>query len=332
MKEKAFKKISTKRGAILTTNLYMTGDYLLLERKSGFSGRYRRFFYDDIISIITYQTQSWKVKILVLIAISIAISLLFKPFLGDFTTGSFRFFVFFNLLVWLVIINELIQGPTSESIIRTATTTDKIVIDNRYKKAKKKLQGIIETIESIQGGVDPSSLDEGSQEFFGGLSSTANPSEFKDQKPYIPSSKYNLLYSLFLAALFIEVLISLLQTVFRGEIYLILGIASSIVIIFNILVLFKQRYLSLRKSLQALAWISMGVFIVQILTSLVQGVFFSIKYANLPTAEIIDKIYSYPLSYIIQMVYIFMIASVLITGVIISIRGQHTLYTKYSDK
>ncbi|MFH0925299.1 MAG: hypothetical protein V1872_06655 [bacterium] len=151
------KKLSKTNKFLGTTNLYSFDDHLLLEKNIGYTSEYRRFFYDDIISIITYKNPFWVIQIILLLIITgISLFLIFTnssssrivPVIISITVSPFWLFAFFHLFL----------GPTSKAQIRTTTSTEKIVLANRYKKSKKILQEIQHLIELQQGVVDPNTL------------------------------------------------------------------------------------------------------------------------------------------------------------------------------
>jgi hypothetical protein len=325
MGEKSIKKLGKISGLFHWTNLYALEDHLLIEKVVGYSAEYRRFFYDDIISILTYKHPNWKIKVLldcILAAITIFIIfqlLLFKsPFYFILIT------LFISSPFWHFLIFDLLFGPTSKGQIRTLTSTEDIVLAKRYRKSKKVLQKLQGLIEDCQGIVANESLYGRPLEYSSPLLSPTKIIRENKQKGAIPTSKYNTLYSFFLVLLFLEVIVSSFQFMFPGDISILLSSFSLMVIIVNIIVLFKQKRLYIRKPLQILSWISLIVFLSFIVVAFILGFFLAFDYLIMGKTHFIQ---TDPRFLTMKIIYLGLESLLVFFGIVISMKGHHSVYS-----
>jgi hypothetical protein len=304
-------------------------DHLLIEKVTGYSAEYRRFFYDDIISILTYKHPNWKIKVLLdFILAAIGIFIIFQLL----ALNSPIYFIFIALFItcpfWLFMIFDLLFGPTSKGQIRTLTSTEDITLAKRYRKSKKVLKTLQDLIEERQGVIDNESLYGRAIEYDSPLlSSPAKTTRDREQKGVIPTSKYNPLYSFFLVLLFFEVIISSFQFRFPGDISTLLSSFSVIVIIVNIIVLFKQKRQYIRKPLQILSWVSFIVFLSFIVISFILGFFVAFDYLIMGKTQNISFIHTDPRFLNLKIIYLGLEGLLVLFGIVISMKGHHSVYS-----
>jgi hypothetical protein len=329
MGKKSIKKLSRINGLLHWTNLYALEDHLLIEKVTGYSEEYRRFFYDDIISILTYKHPNWKIKVLLdflLAAFGIFIIFQLRPFNSPFYFILITLFISSPFLLFLVF--DLLLGPTSKGQIRTLTSTEDITLAKRYRKSKKVLQKLQDRIEERQGVIDNESLYGRPIEYDTPL--LYSPTKIirdSEQKVVIPTSKYNPLYSFFLVLLFFEVIVSSFQFRFPGDISTILSLFTVIVIIVNIIVLFKQKRQYIRKPLQILSWISLIVFLSFIVISFILGFYIAFDYLIIGKIQNISFIQTDPRFLTMKIIYLGMEGLLMFFGIVISMKGHHSVYS-----
>ena len=326
MKHKGYNKINKINGFFRWTNLYDLDDHFLIEKVSGYSAEYRRFFYDDIISIMTYIDPAWKISIflhIILAAISLfIIYTLHSPeniHLVVLTMSVFS-------PVWVLLLIDIIFGPTSKAQIRTVTSTENIILAKRYRKAKKILRKIQNIIEARQGAIDTDSLEEKPLQYQGSVFTNASATRVHEKTAQLPTYKYNPLYTLFLILLFSKVIISSFQMRIQGNIAVYLSSFSILFIIVNIIVLFKQSGLYIRKPLQILSWTSLIVFLSSILAAFFLIIFAIFDYGLMSEAQYISISYTDHRFMIMRMTYLIIEALLVIFGAIMSLKGHHSVY------
>ncbi len=274
---------------------------------------------------MTYKHPKWRIKALldcILAALGILIIFLFVSFNPPFYT--ILIILCCTSPLWLFLIFDIFFGPTSKGQIRTITSTEDIVLAKRYGKSKKVLQKLKDLIEECQGAVDNESLYGKTLEYSSPLLS---PTKIIPDREQIPTTKYNNLYSLFLALLFLEIIVSSIQFMFPGDISTLLGSFSVIVIIVNIIVLFKQKRLYIRKPLQILSWISFIVFLSFILVYFILGFFLIFEYGTMPETRYISITQTDPRFLTMNIIYLGLVTSLVFFGTVFSMKGHHSVYS-----
>jgi len=158
--EKEYKKLpGKKRNFLGFSTLWLGPDHLLLIDTSGYTERYKRFYYKDIQAITACRINSWKI---VNIVLAFLCALLFglSFYSGEFGSafsrfmGSFLFLCFIGYLLW---------GPSLKCYLKTAIQTEKLPTLYQYRKFKKALALIKAKIENAQGTISMSSSSIGTE-------------------------------------------------------------------------------------------------------------------------------------------------------------------------
>lgn len=328
MKKTSAKKLNKIHGFFRWTNLYGLDDHLLVENIGGYSADYRRFFYDDIISIIIYKDPVWKYRaffnwVFVLLG-TLFIGMVLRsksPSFGNiFTLIVTGFLLIFPIL-------DLLIGATSKGQIRTLTSTEDIILARRYRESKKVLGKIQKLVEERQGMVDHESMIGKSLEYISPLLSHSMGKGAVKKMGKIPTTKYNPLYSFFLILLFFEVIVSTLQMKIQGDIALLLSSFSVLLIIVNVIVLFKQRSLYIRKPLQILSWVSLTTFLSSLVATFVLSVIMIFDYGLMAEAQYISISYTDHRFIIMRTIYLGLEALLVAFGALISLKGHHSVYS-----
>ncbi|MBN2374269.1 hypothetical protein JXL19_10835 [bacterium] len=323
------KKLSKSIGFFRRTNLYSLDNHLLVEKIGGYTAEYRRFFYDDIISLIAYKNPYWKLHTLADVILISGILILIASLFARNSLDMAAAVSFFLVPAMLFLLIDLLLGPTSRGQIRTVTSTEDIVFARRYRKSKKVLQTIHSLIQDRQGQIDSASLTGESLEYMGPMfCSPVRKLEQRGEEQKIPATKYNALYSFFLILLFLEVIVSAIQIQFPGDIATLLGTYSVAVMIVNLVVLFKQWGLYIRPPLRFLSWSTFLMFLSSMFVSSIMGAVIIFEKGLMPEAQYVTLIQTDPRYMTIRMIYLGLEILMVVIGAVISLKGHHSVYTK----
>ena len=299
-----------------------------MENIGGYSADYRRFFYEDIISIIIYKNPVWKYRAFFDWVFILLGTLFISMTLGSESLSfSNIFFLIVTGLLLIFPVLDLLFGATSKGQIRTLTSTEDIVLARRYRKSKRILNKLQKLIEERQGVVDDEYLIDKPLEYRSPLLSHS-PGKGADEKMgKIPTTKYNPLYSFFLILLFFEVIVSSLQMKLQGDIALVLSSFSVLLIVVNVIVLFKQRSLYIRKPLQILSWVSLTTFLSSIVVTFILSVIMVFDYGLMAEAQYISISYTDHRFIIMRTIYLGLEVLLVVFGTLISLKGHHSVYS-----
>lgn len=254
----SYKKL--KGSALISSNRLYTGpDHLLSSNSNFFSEEYLRFYYKDIQSIITRKTLTGKIlniSFIVILILTLTPALILTRGWSDF------FFVLASVFFILLVIN-LLKGPTSVCHLQTPIQTARLSSIRRIKSAEKALAQLTPLIENSQGTLTEQNFKdikqyEDSKVSYGKPSSTPTGIPFKkpDTQFRHEEGMYHqaTFFLLVLNAVFITVDIfhqNIAQTLLSGAI--IMAITVSLII-----ALIKQSDSNLSKSIKIMAWSTTG--------------------------------------------------------------------------
>ncbi|MGA1844248.1 MAG: hypothetical protein ACMUIS_06765 [bacterium] len=324
----AIKRLSKRNGFFRWTNLYSLGDHLLVEKVGGYTAEYRRFFYDDIISLITYKSPSWKFRALVDVLIIVVIIVLVSSLFAKNSLDLALALSFFPVLFMVVPIIDLAFGPTSKGQIRTVTSTEDVVFAKRYRKSKRVMNTIQTLIEEHQGALDASFLTGESLEYSAPRFCTPLRKNQRKGEKRLPTTKYNTLYSLFLVLLFFKVIVSAYQIQFPGNTAALLGTFSVVLLIVNVVVLFKQRGLLIRPPLQILAWSTFLIVLSSMFASFVLGIVIIVEKGLMAETPFMMLIQTDPRFMLMKVTYVGLEILIVVLGAVMSLKGHHSMYAR----
>lgn len=153
--EKTYKRLpGTGRQIQMLTYLWLGPDHLLWVESTGFSERYKRFYYKDIQSITIQRTNLYLILNLVLGGLAL-LFFLFAAVSSDIWQG---FWIVFGVIDLVVFICHLILGPTCACFLHTAVQKEKLRSLVRLRTARKALQRLRPLVESAQGQLDRDTL------------------------------------------------------------------------------------------------------------------------------------------------------------------------------
>lgn len=153
--QKQYKRLSGM-GFINSNRLYTGPGHVLSVTTTLFSEDYMRFYYRDIQAIIIRKTVGGKIfnlgfAILLIISCIPALSL---------DGGWSGFFFFMTALFLLLLLINLLRGPTCVCHVRTPIQTVRLRALNRVRKANRAMSRLRPLIEGAQGSLSEESLRE----------------------------------------------------------------------------------------------------------------------------------------------------------------------------
>lgn len=140
-------------GTLSRASLFSGGDHLLMcDYRTGFTERYRRFYFSDIQAIIIRKTGHWLVGVaiwgffaicLLVIALSTHWNLFLKIMEG---------------ICLCFVLRHLVRGPSCKTHVQTAVQTDVLPMLKRVRQTNRVLSRIFPLIEQAQGTMPAVSL------------------------------------------------------------------------------------------------------------------------------------------------------------------------------
>jgi len=128
--------------------VWLARDHLLLVSRTGYTERYKRFYFRDIQAIIIRKTATafvWNIVLAIFalasVLLAVEVSDLVARLILSFLGGLFAFLVLLSL--W--------RGPTCVTHIRTAVQTEQLAAWNRMRAARKGLGLIRPQLLEAQG-------------------------------------------------------------------------------------------------------------------------------------------------------------------------------------
>ena len=129
-------------------HLWLGPDHLLSVRATGFSEEYKRFYFRDIQAILIGKKGSWKTWNLVWGSAS---GLVVFVALTSSSGGVLFFLMGLGGFLFLLLLVNLLSGPTCNCHIRTAVQTEPMPTLKRLRTAHKVLARLKPRIEEAQG-------------------------------------------------------------------------------------------------------------------------------------------------------------------------------------
>jgi hypothetical protein len=142
----AFRKISRIGSMTGATKWYLTEDCLLAAKRVMYAVEYRRFYLNDLESIVVWRSRTWLLRAAIPGVLLLALGGLLWHWL-NFTAGAIAGGAG---LAWVAV--ELGLGPTAQSRIRTTGASVDMPVVKRTRGARKVLAKIDEAVRTIRGG------------------------------------------------------------------------------------------------------------------------------------------------------------------------------------
>ena len=135
--------------------LFTAPDHLLLcDYRSGFTERYKRFYFRDIEAVIIRKTQNWMVS-MAMWAIAA-----FVFFLIATATHWNRFLQVMEAICALFFLRNLIRGPSCRTHVQTAVQTDALPMLKRVRQTQRVLRSVFALIAQAQEQRQPVASDQ----------------------------------------------------------------------------------------------------------------------------------------------------------------------------
>jgi hypothetical protein len=233
------------------STLWKGKDHLLSITYTYGTERYKRFYYKDIQAFVTRKTVSGKIQNIAMGAMAVFFGVLAYGI--DAPEGLWIFGILSALMALLLLVN-VILGPTCECRIQTAVQKEKLKSLHRWKTAVKALKMILPLIHVAQGGLSVQELQSGRHTLpVGGADAaspeTVLPAERRQGKIHTVLFGVLLILGLVIAFKFYQ------QHLAVVILEMILGLGTAVLVI---LALVRQHQSVAAGSLRIMAWISLG--------------------------------------------------------------------------
>ena len=243
-----------KKGFLIGHHTLWQGDDHLLQIYSRFGVEdYKRYYFDDIQALITRKTASGRIQNIVCGGLSGLFFVLAVAFGG----GWIYFHSAVAAAILLILLINVLRGPTCETVLLTAVQTEKLYSLHRLKKTELVMNRLRSIIESRQGRIDPNLFNE--QSVFSSAQATSRPQggakrSLKAQKN--ERGRVHLFLFALLAADGLIVAASFMLT--HGALTLLGSIITMALGICVVVALVKQHESNLKRPLRTLTWAALG--------------------------------------------------------------------------
>ncbi len=249
-------------------HLWRGADHLLSVSYRFGDEYYKRFYYKDIQAIIVRKTAMGKIQNGVLISMVVFFSVM------AFFTGKIGAWIFGGLdaAALLLLLINVLRGPTSESYIKTAVQTEKLNSLQRLNKAVKTMNMIKKRVEKTQGSLPAQGLQAALKK---------KPSETPNVAPQeaatpIRYSNSHLVLFIALTLLGLTAAFGFLhQTIVASMIENALFLTVAVVMV---MALVKQYQSRIQGQIRMVAWMTVGYVSIYIICGYFYYIFFLIKH------------------------------------------------------
>jgi len=214
---------------------------------------YKRYYFDDIQAIITRKTGSGRIQNIVIGALS-GLFCLFAVTAGG---GWSLFHAAIAAAILLILLINVLKGPTCETVLLTAVQTEKLHSLHRLKKTEPVMNRLRSIIEGRQGRINPSFFDKRS---VSSPAQTARPPGGAQKRSLSAQKHERGRVHLFLFALLVAdglivaasfMLTHVALTLMGSAVTMSLGICV-------VMALVKQHESDLKRPLRTLTWAALG--------------------------------------------------------------------------
>jgi hypothetical protein len=244
-----------KKGFLIGHHTLWQGSDHLLQIYSRFGVEdYKRYYFDDIQAIIARKTGSGKIQNIVLAAIT-GLFCLFAVISG----GGWSFFnAAIAAAFALILLINVLRGPTCETILLTAVQAEKLHSLHRLKKTEPVMNRLRSIIERRQGRINPARYDQqpGSSqgprnERSAGGTTKHSPKGQKPERGRVHLFLFALLVADGLIAASGLMLTHVALTLLGSAVTMLLGICVVVALV-------KQQESTLKPPLRTLTWVALG--------------------------------------------------------------------------
>jgi len=141
-----YKRIAKRKALATGHSLWISPDFLLSISTGLFAENYKRFYFQNIRSIVLYKSETWKIWnwVLGFCGVSSALTMLMAPGKGTVFLGLLTI----SAVVALIVNNGL--GPSCVCYVETAVQKERLNALNRMKKAQKAMDTLKPLIMQVQ--------------------------------------------------------------------------------------------------------------------------------------------------------------------------------------
>ena len=215
---------------------------------------YKRFYFDDIQAIVTCKTGTGRILNIVIGALAG----LFCLFAIASEGGWSLFPAIIAAVLLVILLINILKGPTCETVLLTAVQTEKLHSLHRLKVTQPVMDQLRAVIESRQGRVDPAVFNQ--QSAFSSPQQTRNLSASGgDPRLKTPRKERGRMHLLLFSLLILDGLIVSAGFMVTHVALTLLGSAVTMLLGISVVVaLVKQHESSLKRSLRSLTWATLG--------------------------------------------------------------------------
>jgi hypothetical protein len=255
-KTSAYQRLPGKKKGLLIGHhtLWQGSDHLLqIYSRLGVED-YKRYYFDDIQAIITRKTGSGRIQNIVLAALSG----LFCFFALTSEGGWSLFHAAIAAATLLILLINVLKGPTCETVLLTAVQTEKLHSLHRLKKTEPVMNQLRSIIERRQGQINLAVFDQQrvspSSQQSDGSPGSGRKRSLKGQKPE-RGRMHLFLFALLVADGLIAaagfMLTHVALTLLGSAVTMLLGICVVVALV-------KQHESNLKRPLRTLTWAALG--------------------------------------------------------------------------
>jgi hypothetical protein len=138
----------TSSGFALRSRLFLGDDHLLYLESTGYTERYRRYYYRDIMAISVRRTRDFEVLTAVFAVLPLLLAI---PAIAFSSADSRPLFIVLMFVCLIPLVVNVAMGPTCVCEVHTAASRDKLPSLGRIRRARKALAMLRPRIEAAQG-------------------------------------------------------------------------------------------------------------------------------------------------------------------------------------
>ena len=256
VEKSAYQRLPGKKKGFLIGHhtLWQGSDHLLqIYSRLGVED-YKRYYFDDIQAIVTRKTGSGRIQNIVIGALS-GLFCLFAVTSGG---GWSVFHAAVAAAILLILLINLLKGPTCETVLLTAVQTEKLYSLHRLKTTEPVMNRLRSIIERRQGRIDPNIFDQPSV-FSSARRANRTPGGAKQRSLSAQRHERGRVHLLLFALLVAEGLIVAASFMLTHVALTLLGSATTMLLgICVVVALVKQHESNLKRSLRTLTWAALG--------------------------------------------------------------------------
>lgn len=215
---------------------------------------YKRFYFDDIQAIITRKTGTGRIQNIVIGALA-GLFCLFAVTSGG---GWSIFHAIIAAVMLLILLINVLKGPTCETVLLTAVQTEKLYSLHRLKTTQTMMNRLRSIIERRQGRINPAIFDQQSVSASAHLTrrspTGANKHSLKAQK----HERGRVHLSLFVLLIFDGLIVAAGFMLTHAALTLLGSAVTMLLGICVIVALVRQHESNLKRPLRSLTWAALG--------------------------------------------------------------------------